>query len=162
MKQLLLAGALAILGFFAFAASVRADPPVSATASADMPFPHRSEEQLAFTKANIEMLNSMGQEVTGDADRDFVNTALPYLKGMAFMARIELLYGKDLALKAMAAQILRTNVRQVDAMESWKAGKAATLMSVPPPAPTPVPAQAPKKADCANPLSSASGAACSK
>jgi uncharacterized protein (DUF305 family) len=76
-------------------------------------------EPQAFASANLKMMKGMGQAVTGDADRDFAMMMLPHHEGAVDMAKIELTYGRDPALKAMAKRIIEAQQPEIQQMKKW-------------------------------------------
>ena len=64
----------------------------------------------------------MGMEgaPSGDADRDFVAMMLPHHQGAVDMARIELQYGKDPALRRLAAAIIKAQAVEIAEMQAWQ------------------------------------------
>ena len=58
--------------------------------------------------------------VTGDPDRDFVAMMMPHHQGAIDMARTELRYGRDPALRRLARGIVAAQVREIAAMRRWQ------------------------------------------
>ena len=56
---------------------------------------------------------------TGDADRDFVVNMLPHHQGAVDMAKTELQYGKDPALKKLATDIIAAQDKEIAFMQDW-------------------------------------------
>jgi uncharacterized protein (DUF305 family) len=76
----------------------------------------------AFTKANQNMMTSMhSMPPTGDADKDFVMMMMPHHQGAIDMAKIELQYGKDKELRAMADKIIKAQEKEISEMKNWQA-----------------------------------------
>lgn len=75
----------------------------------------------AFQAADQAMMHKMAAPYTGDTDQDFVAHMMPHHEGAVEMARIELQYGKDPALKRMAREIIRSQEREITFMKKWQA-----------------------------------------
>jgi len=75
----------------------------------------------AFGHANHQMMMDMGVEPTGDADRDFVRMMIPHHQGAIDMAKIEIQFGKDEKLKAMARDIVAAQEKEIAEMKEWLA-----------------------------------------
>ena len=58
---------------------------------------------------------------TGDPDQDFVAMMLPHHQGAVDMARVELRYGKDPAMRRLAREIVAAQVREEATMRQWQA-----------------------------------------
>ncbi len=87
-----------------------------------MPAPSRAESPADrdFAKANAAMMKNMATKPTGDTDRDFVDMMLPHHQGAIDMARVELQYGKDPMLRALAADIVKAQDAEIATMQDWK------------------------------------------
>ncbi len=74
-------------------------------------------------KAATEKATSATEELpySGDADRDFVTGMLPHQQGVADIAKVELKYGKDPAMRKLAQTILDAQESQMALMEQWQA-----------------------------------------
>lgn len=58
--------------------------------------------------------------MTGDPDQDFVAMMIPHHQGAIDMARIELHYSKDPALRRMARGIVGAQEKEIGEMRSWQ------------------------------------------
>ena len=58
---------------------------------------------------------------TGNADQDFVAGMLPHQQGAIDMAKVELQYGKDPALRKLAQSILDAQEKEIALMQQWQA-----------------------------------------
>ncbi len=65
----------------------------------------------AYRAANAKMHGAMDVAFTGDADADF----------MRAMAEIELRYGRDPAVRRLAAEVVATQRREIAEMRAWLA-----------------------------------------
>ena len=73
---------------------------------------------LCVTLANRLATNA---QPTGDADKDFVALMMPHHSGAIDMAKVELQYGKDATLRAMAQEIIASQQKEIDDMKKWQA-----------------------------------------
>jgi uncharacterized protein (DUF305 family) len=58
---------------------------------------------------------------SGDADRDFATGILPHQQGLIDIARVELKYGKDPAMRKLAQSILDAQQSQMAQLAEWQA-----------------------------------------
>ena len=58
---------------------------------------------------------------TGNADRDFVAHMIPHHLGAVAMAKVELKYGKDAKLRALAKDIVEAQDKEITFMNQWLA-----------------------------------------
>jgi len=79
-----------------------------------------ADSSKAFADANDRIMHAMMVEPTGDADRDFVAMMIPHHQGAVDMAKIELQYGNDPALKKMAEQIITSQESEIAFMKDWQ------------------------------------------
>jgi len=54
--------------------------------------------------------------MTGDPDRDFAAMMIPHHQGAVDMAKAELLYGTDPAMRRLAQEIIVTQEQEIDVM----------------------------------------------
>ncbi|MCP3056183.1 CopM family metallochaperone [Aurantimonas marianensis] len=81
------------------------------------------QSQNPFSKAMMEvndrMHAAMGEGMTGDADMDFARGMIAHHRGAIDMAKIELEYGKDPELRALAETIIRDQEAEIKQMQAW-------------------------------------------
>jgi len=70
------------------------------------------------------LMGSMGRMMhsapaSGKPDRDFVQAMIPHHEGAVEMAKVELRYGRDAKLKAMAQKIIDDQTREIAEMKAW-------------------------------------------
>jgi uncharacterized protein (DUF305 family) len=81
-----------------------------------------SPSTAAFQAADDSMMTGMsGVEYTGDADHDFVAHMIPHHQGAVAMAKVELKYGKDAKLRALAKEIITSQDKEIAFMKQWLA-----------------------------------------
>jgi uncharacterized protein (DUF305 family) len=118
----------------AFAASIVvsapgafAQTPASASmAGMDMSGSNGNQKHSASTKeyqaSDHAMMSGMsGIQYTGDADQDFVAHMIPHHQGAVAMAKVELKYGKDAKLRALAKEIIASQDKEIAFMKQWQA-----------------------------------------
>ena len=76
-----------------------------------------------FAAANATMHRDMAIPLTGDADRDFVESMIPHHQGAVDMARILLRHGRDPALKKIAEEIIAAQEREIAMFRDWLAAR---------------------------------------
>jgi uncharacterized protein (DUF305 family) len=78
----------------------------------------------AYRDAMTKMDQGMNMPYSGDPDRDFVAGMIPHHQGAVDMARVELQYGKDPALKKLARDIIASQRKEIAFMRQWQARHA--------------------------------------
>ena len=81
------------------------------------PLSHSPMDRLMMRRM-AEMDDAMAAApMTGDPDRDFSEMMIPHHRGAIEMARLEQLYGKDLVLRRLAAEIIVTQAQEITVMK---------------------------------------------
>jgi uncharacterized protein (DUF305 family) len=73
------------------------------------------------TASDRMMSGMMGDSMahSGNADRDFVKMIIPHQQGAIDMANVQLRYGRDPELKALAQKVVSTGQAQMAEMNAW-------------------------------------------
>lgn len=74
---------------------------------------------MALTRANDAMMKSMTITMTGKPDRDFALMMIAHHQGAIDMAKVELQYGKEPELKALAERIIAAQEKEIAQMLDW-------------------------------------------
>lgn len=82
---------------------------------------HSTNEMDAFKEANDQMMKDIMTPMSGNPDKDFVMMMMPHHQGAIDMANIELKYGKDKKLRAMAQMIIDAQKKEIAEMKKWVA-----------------------------------------
>ena len=88
------------------------------------PAANEAPSTKGYRDAMTKMDKGMDVPYTGNADRDFVAGMIPHHQGAVDMARVELKYGKDPALKKLARNIIASQEEQITFMRQWQAKHA--------------------------------------
>lgn len=78
----------------------------------------------AYRDSMMKMHHDMDIRYSGDADRDFVAGMIPHHQGAIDMAKVELRYGHDPALKRLARDIVAAQEKEIAFMRQWQAKHA--------------------------------------
>jgi uncharacterized protein (DUF305 family) len=97
------------------AAAAAQTMPMAPPSSAEAP------STTAYKQAMNRMMHDMDGPYSGDADRDLVTGMLPHHQGAIDMARVELRYGHDPALRKLARDIITSQSKEQVFMRHWLA-----------------------------------------
>lgn len=76
--------------------------------------------EKALMDAHMKMMKEMDMKPTGDPDKDFVTMMIPHHQGAVDMAKVQLKYGKDPELKALAEKIIAEQEKEIGQMQRWR------------------------------------------
>lgn len=83
------------------------------------------EAAQALMQANDAMMSSMADaKPSGDPDTGFVTMMIPHHQGAIDMAKVQLRYGTDPKLRAMAERIIVDQEKEIAEMEAWQSEHA--------------------------------------
>lgn len=124
MKRVIYATAVALLATLPI--TLHAHPASAATqgiCAKDNPTgkkTHRLPPSIdAYRHAAHRMHTDMAIAYTGDVDTDFARGMIPHHQGAIAMAEVELTYGKDPEIRALAAYIIAAQKQEIARMRYW-------------------------------------------
>ena len=79
-----------------------------------------SAVQKAFMDVHQKMMADMSKPASGDADKDFASMMIPHHQGAIDMAKIELKYGRDANLRAMAEKMIKDQEKEIADLTAWQ------------------------------------------
>jgi uncharacterized protein (DUF305 family) len=82
-------------------------------ANAEKSFHHLMQEAMSLMDQGME-----NAPTTGNPDHDFAAMMIPHHQGAVDMAKLELLYGKDSALRRLAQEIIVTQEQEIAVMQT--------------------------------------------
>ncbi|WP_448207558.1 CopM family metallochaperone [Azospirillum sp. sgz302134] len=73
----------------------------------------------AYMQSMRKMNQDMHKPMTGNADQDFARMMAAHHQGAIDMARVQLQYGQDPELKAMAQKVIDDQTKEVQQLQDW-------------------------------------------
>jgi uncharacterized protein (DUF305 family) len=89
---------------------------------AALPGPALAQDAAKEMEAAMQtMMKDMHMKSTGDADKDFVIMMIPHHQGAIDMAKVQLKYGKDPAIRKLAEAVIAAQEKEIAEMKAWQA-----------------------------------------
>jgi uncharacterized protein (DUF305 family) len=87
-----------------------------------------SASTQAFENNAAKMMKNMSAPgYAGDTDADFVAHMIPHHQGAVDQAEVELKYGKDPQMRALAKNIIKAQMEEIAFMKQWQAKHNANM-----------------------------------
>jgi Domain of unknown function (DUF305) len=84
-----------------------------------------------FAEVNAKMHKEMMVTPTGNIDVDFVRGMIPHHQGAVEMAKIQMQQGSDPAIKQLAAEIIKSQEKEIQFMKNWLKNHPTDRMQMP-------------------------------
>jgi len=82
---------------------------------------HATSAQEGYKETHDRMMQHMMLPMSGDADKDFAMMMIAHHQGAIDMAEVELKFGKDVTLRALAEKIIEAQKKEIKEMKDWQA-----------------------------------------